>query len=161
MSGRGKEFERHLTDLAADYERRRLLVMRKLDPPTRVIGPGKIIYMRSPFVDFSGSWTERAGRSIHIEAKETHDNKLGVGASASSGITVNQVHNLHVWHQAGAVAAVCWKSPDANYLLPITVIDELTRRSGLKHIKASEVPQICLCGGDGRIDLIGALRRLF
>lgn len=157
---RGKQFEADIKARLTYYEADRILVMRKVDPPTRIVGPGRIIFLPNPFLDFLGSWVERDGRAVFIEAKETKDAKLGL-EQKQTGITKDQLRNLHIWHQANAAAGVLWRSSEGTFLLPITLIDSLASKSQLKHIKAQDVPKKCRCDTPEGLRLLAAMRRLF
>lgn len=152
MKNRGKQFEKDLEEVFTFYEHRRLLVLRKVDPPTQFIGPGKIIYKANPFLDFVGSWTERGGRMLVIEAKHTDNPKLDI--SSGAGITTDQMHSLRRWHHAGAVAAVLWRFEPKPVedkpmievlaggvaLLTLKFIEAETRRTKTSHVKWRDVP---------------------
>jgi hypothetical protein len=99
--------------------------LRKVDPPTRVIGSGafrRIIFQMNPFLDFCGAWTERDGRAVFVETKSTSEPKLTV--NTSGGLTVTQVESLRHWHNAGAVAFVLWEYRGEVALLPAAMIIE-------------------------------------
>lgn len=157
---RGKQFEKDIVERCKRYESQRTLVLRKCDPPTRIVGPGRIIFLPNPFLDFLGSWVERDGKSVFLEAKETNNAKLGLGAS-TNGVTADQLRNLRIWHQANAIAAVIWRSSEGTFLLPIALIDALANKSQLKHIKAQDVPEKCRCDTPEGLKLLSAMRRLF
>lgn len=158
---KGAAFEKLVAERLKIYESARLLVLRKVDPPTRVIGKGRIIYLPNPFLDYVGSWAEVGGRAVFIEAKETKNNKLGVGQSSSSGITVKQLHSLRVWQASGAVAAVLWKTPHAIHLIPLHTIEAVLFKTKLKHVKEHELPPFCRCGRDSTLNLLEAMRRIY
>lgn len=102
---RGKEFESAIIKTAFNYERNRLLVLRKVDPPTVQFG-GRLIRKRSPFLDFVGSWTERGGRALFLEAKSVNQGVLPIG---DRGLKPEQWNSMRVWHWAGALTGIIWR----------------------------------------------------
>ncbi len=103
----GRGFEQQVENSAAHYERQQILLLRKVEPPTRVVGGGaarKVIFLDNPFLDFVGSWTERGGRMIVLEAKETHEPRLSYGG----GLTERQLEAMHRWWQVGAAVGLVW-----------------------------------------------------
>jgi len=159
---RGAEFEKEVIRRAALYEKERLLVLRKVDPPTRIIGKAKIIYLPNPFLDFVGSYTEAGGRAIFIEAKQTDGDKLGIGSSNSSGVTVKQLHALRVWSASGAIAAVLWKTPNAIWFVPIEAIESMMYKTQTKRIAEADLPKFCFCGNTVKsIKLLSTMRRIY
>jgi penicillin-binding protein-related factor A (putative recombinase) len=145
---RGKEFEKEIKELSASYEARRILVLRKCDPPVRMLGK-RVLFLKNPFLDFVGAIC-RNGRALFIEAKETKTGKLPV--DNAGGVTEHQMHCLKVWHHAGAVAAVVWRCTDAKYqdalflpeprtyFLPVEWIERCLTMRQRKHIKEGDVP---------------------
>lgn len=106
----GIPFQTKIDSTAKQYQAARWLRLRKVDPPTRVLGGGgsrRIIFQPNPFLDFVGCWTERHGRMVVIECKSTSKPKLLF--DSSSGVTSKQLDNLRNWHNAGAVAFVLWE----------------------------------------------------
>lgn len=153
----GKRFERLFKQVADEYKYRRVLRMEKCDPPTRIVGPGKILFLENPFADFVGSWTERGGRSILLEAKSTQDDRLPMGTGKLSD---KQIEWLYRWHCAGAVVGVVWEAAFKVGFLPIGKIKQIAD-SGRRHLKfedADNVPQ-----GRGLIlfDFVQNLRRWY
>lgn len=106
----GIGFQGMIESTARTYQASGWMRLRKVDPPTRVVGSGaarRIIYLENPFLDFIGSWTERKGRMVVIECKSTSKEKLPF--DSSGGVTVAQLDSLRHWHNAGAVAFVLWE----------------------------------------------------
>lgn len=163
MSGRGKEFEKEIIERCVYYERKRYMTLRKVDPPTRIVKFGrfpKIIFLKNPFLDFTGTITEKNGRAIYLEAKETHEDRIGISCK-TNGITDTQMHSLRMWHCSKAVSAVLWKCPSGVFLLPVTFIDAETDRTQMKHIKAEDIPSPYRCGTSPDLKLMSAIRRVF
>jgi hypothetical protein len=133
----GASLEEDVLRLAAQYERQRALTLRKVDPPTRVVGPGKIVYLKNPFADFVGSWTERGGKVLILEAKHTQEDQLGIGIKG--GVSRDQMHNLRVWHHAQAVSAVIWRAGAETFFIPVVILDALCRKHLRKHVKVRDV----------------------
>ena len=133
----GKAFESMISNSINSY--RDKLKMKKVDPPTRVVGSGnfrKVIFLENPFPDFVGCWTERGGRAVFIECKSTGKPKLPF--NSDNGITVKQMQNLHHWHSGGAVVFVLWQHNNSVRLVPAPVIFDAetanTRHSSVKHV---------------------------
>lgn len=101
----GKPFEQQVANIATIYEHGGVLALEKMDPPTFIDGQGQIGYKRNPFVDFIGTWTERGGRSIFLEAKSTDVERLAFG---TGGITQRQIDALFRWAANGAAVGVLW-----------------------------------------------------
>jgi hypothetical protein len=159
--GRGKRFEQEIADAALSYERARLLILRKVDPPTRIVGRGRIVFLANPFLDFVGVWIEREGKAVFLEAKETSSGQLGLGQK-TNGVTAPQLRSLRVWHHAGAVSAVLWRVGSATFLLPITEIDRLSQEHpDVKHIKREWLSDRHLCERNRCLSLLDALRRFY
>ena len=107
---RGRAFENAIISTARAYERARLLVLRKVDPPmfvTRIAGRVIARPKRSQFLDFVGAWTERGGRAVIIEAKSIKQAVLPL--LTDRGLKQSQWDSLRVWHWSGAMVAVLWR----------------------------------------------------
>lgn len=115
----GKSFEALVATICGHYAARGILRARKVDPPTKTFGKGKIIHLENPFLDFVGTWTERSGRALFFECKSTSSHRLPFGAG---GITDNQTESLRQWAYAGAVAFVLWEYKGLVKLIPQTVL---------------------------------------
>jgi hypothetical protein len=75
----GRGFQKEIEQTCGAYQNRRAATLRKVDPPTRVIGTAaarRVIFRPNPFLDFAGSWTARHGRAIFVEAKSTSTHRL-------------------------------------------------------------------------------------
>jgi len=107
----GRGFQKEIERTCAAYQNRRTATLRKVDPPTRVIGrtpeERRVFFMANPFLDFVGVWTARHGRALFVEAKSTATHRLPF--SRSGGITSEQVGSIKTWRLAGAAACVVWK----------------------------------------------------
>lgn len=110
---------------ASAYERQGRLMLRKIDPPCRIVGSGparRVIFMPNPWLDFAGTWTERGGRMLILEIKSTNSERLAVG---TGGITAAQCDSLLSWHQAGAACGVLWhRGDDWAYIHPVQIAGE-------------------------------------
>jgi hypothetical protein len=106
----GKALEARIMTAVNIYGRRELLLMRKVDPPsfTRYVG-GKTVttLTQNPFLDFVGTWTERSGRALFIEAKSTAEPRLPFGGDAC--VTIQQMEALRSWSHAGAAVGIIWE----------------------------------------------------
>lgn len=112
LTNTGKSFETRLQTTFDAYRNLRVMDVRKVEPPCKIVGTGrfrKVIFLENPFLDFTGVWTERSGRSLHFEAKSTAGNSLSVGKTG--GVTARQMDALRDWTNAGAIAGVLWECP--------------------------------------------------
>ncbi len=131
----GKTFEALLTRIFTAYEDRGIATLRKVDPPTRVVGKPprqRVIYLENPFLDYVG--VQRAtGRALFIEAKSTMEPRLEIGTEKTEGrgLSLPQINNMERWNQAGAGVCVLWGYGDAIRLVTLQQIHRsaVTRRS--------------------------------
>lgn len=130
MKNTGTDFENILDTQHAAYHAQGRAYLEKTSQPIKVFGPPghkRVIHLDNPFLDFTGCWIERGGRSIHIEAKVTGEPRLAI--YSETGLKVKQMHALHAWHKAGAAVGVLWFHQGAARLLTLTQI-EAARESG-------------------------------
>lgn len=109
MKNNGSQFEEILGTQHEAYEVQGRARLHKVSPPCLVFGtPGRqrVILKENPFLDFIGSWIERGGRSMHLEAKMTGEPRLGI--NNATGIKPQQLINLKAWEDSGAVVGVLW-----------------------------------------------------
>lgn len=111
----GRAFETQVEAILRVYESKGLMSVRKVDPPTKVIG-GRVIFQANPFPDFIGAWTERGGRMIAFEAKSTLDARLE--ANGNRGITITQMRSLREWRNANAATFVLWEHRGVVKMVP-------------------------------------------
>lgn len=115
----GRGFQKEIETTCGAYQSRRAATIRKVDPPTRLVGGGnarRVIFLANPFLDFSGVWTARHGRALYFEAKSTATHRLKLG---SGGISETQIAALRMWRLGGAAAFVLWQwSAKVSLLLP-------------------------------------------
>lgn len=112
----GKAFERELEQTAGAYHSLRIAVIKKVDPPLRVLwipdkaNPGKrkqhVVFLSNPWSDFAGTWTAHHGRMLIIEAKSTATHRLPMRPGHLSD---EQRAALNTWHLAGAAVCVLWQ----------------------------------------------------
>lgn len=108
-TARGKLLEQQILSAAAKLEAEQLLVLRKVDPPTRMVkgkGGWKVVRTASPFLDFVGVHSV-TGQAVFIEAKTIsngHRLELGEG-----GLTAAQISALAIWSAARARVGVIVK----------------------------------------------------
>ncbi len=131
---RGREFEKEILEVAKRYEADRSMTLRKVDPPTRFIR-GKIVMMANPFLDFCGSWTERGGRAVFLEAKRTDTDRLKL--CCAGGLTEKQLQSLRRWRSAGAVTGIIWRSKSGDFFINMGEV-ESALAEGVLHIKSGE-----------------------
>jgi hypothetical protein len=124
MKNGGTEFENILETQHEAYLAQGRAKLEKISQPIKVFGPRghqKIVHLDNPFLDFSGSWIERGGRNLHIEAKVTGEPRLPIYSEI--GLKVKQMNALHAWHKAGAAVGVLWFHEGTARLLTITQIE--------------------------------------
>lgn len=115
----GREWEETISATALEYERNGVLRMRKVSPPSRVVGgkgDRKVIFMTNDFLDFVGSWMQRGGRALFLEAKQTHEDRLPL--ARPGGLTEQQVRALRDWTLASAATGVLWRCPSGVFFIP-------------------------------------------
>jgi hypothetical protein len=109
-SNDGRAFQKEIEMTCGGYQSNRVATIRKVDPPTRLIGGGKterrVMFLPNPFLDFCGTWTARHGRALFFEAKSTGTHRLPLG---SGGLTETQQNAMHVWRRACAATFVIWQ----------------------------------------------------
>ena len=111
-TNKGTAFERELVLVFGAYEKEGRAMIRKVDPPTRVLGR-RIVQLPSDYLDFVGSWSENDGRMIMIEAKHTEKPRLNIRApKGSPGVTAKQYEDAVAWDAAGAVCLFLWRYQD-------------------------------------------------
>lgn len=106
----GRAFQADIETTLNAYRARGRADLRKVDPPSRLVGTGAqrhVIFMANPFLDYVGAWTERHGRTVIIEAKSTREHRLRL--ARDGGLTAEQCDTLARWRKAGAAAAVLWR----------------------------------------------------
>lgn len=111
MTGRGKWLESEIASLSKLYRRDKICDIEKVDPPTRMINKGGkaiTINLANPFLDFIGTWTERGGRTIILEAKESVHPRLPVGVERGDGVSATQMGLLTRWERSGAAVGILW-----------------------------------------------------
>lgn len=131
----GRSFQKEIEHTCGGYQSRRIATLRKVDPPTKVVGrtqeTRRVFFMANPFLDFVGVWTARHGRALFVEAKSTSTHRLPF--ARSGGITEEQVSSIKTWRIAGAAACVVWQFNGRVVLLTPEKLME-AERLGLKSI---------------------------
>lgn len=165
----GRSFQQSIITTLTAYESKNLMRVRKVDPPSRVLGGGKsarrVIFMENPFLDFAGAWTGAGGRAVFFEAKSTSDHKLRF--DSDSGLTTKQLNALRSWWNSGAVAFVLWEW--RNVGVKLVLAGELAqKRDGArageewKHIVWESVDREVKQGmGTRLVDFLPVLERLY
>ncbi len=106
----GRSFQTRIETVLLQYQSKGLLRCKKVDPPVKVLGFGKarrVIFLRNPFLDYVGTWTESGGRAVFFEAKSTSEPRLPFGGGA--GVTADQLQVMKLWAQAGAAVFGLWE----------------------------------------------------
>lgn len=139
FTNNGKAFEKALERTIIQYQSRGIMRLKKVDPPTKSFGGGRIIHLENPFLDYVGCWTGRGGRAIFIEAKSTKKPTLAMG---SSGISDKQLDALRHWSNAGAAAFLLWQYNQlCLFVSAQSVALRFTERKHLKLEDGIPVPQ--------------------
>ena len=158
----GRSFEGLIEKTADAYFNARILRLCKVEPPVRVIGWGKnrqVIFLENPFPDWTGTWTERAGRSLMLEPKSTIQPKLPLAKSGK--LSEKQVEWLKRWHYAGAAVGIIWEWVNQGCVfIPIGQAVEIWK-SGRRHIKFEECDPIKQGRGFVLIDFVENLRKWY
>lgn len=105
----GDAAEELILALCESYRRQGRARLRKVDPPSRVVGRGnakRIIYLENPFLDLVGVWSEKGGRALFLEVKSTKSPRLPI--ARKDGVTEKQIESLKNWRDSGAVTGVLW-----------------------------------------------------
>lgn len=121
------------------YEKKGILKIKKVSPPTAVIykkGKPEVIHQRNPFVDFIGCFIQKGSRMIHIEAK--HYNKDRLPVNRKGGITPNQCTSLQSWYEAGCIVGAIWQKDREFFWLGIDLINDCINED-----RASVKPEEC------------------
>ena len=159
----GTTFEDHVAICCDVYRAQGRADITKVTPPSRClfIGPGrqKTILLENPYLDFVGTWTERGGRAIHLEAKTTQAARLPVGNDA--GVNAEQLANLDRWHRAGAAVGVLWEHGSEVRFVSLTALQharEVEERVSVRWEKAYQIPP-----GEGFLsfDFLAVLSKLY
>lgn len=112
----GRSFQKELETTAGAYQAKRQCVLRKVDPPVRVIWvPDKltgksiqrVIFQQNPHLDYVGSYTAKGGRMLAIEAKSTSNHLLRFNADV--GFKSSQWAAMKSWHWSGAITFMLWQ----------------------------------------------------
>lgn len=161
-SNDGRTFEDAFLKTADAYFNARILRLSKVEPPVRVVGWGekrKVIFMENPFPDWTGVWTERAGRSLMIETKSTCEPKLAMKEKGS--LSANQIEWLKRWHHSGSAVGVVWEWMNHGAVfIPIGQVVGIWQ-SGRRHIKFEECQPIRQGRGFVLFDFVENLRHWY
>lgn len=110
----GRSLEHELELIASLYSDRGILRLSRTTPPTRTWKEGesqRVCFLKNPWCDYAGVWTERGGRMLVIEAKITNEPVLDLasGKDGKGGLSKNQIENLLLWEKAGCSVGVIWQ----------------------------------------------------
>ena len=155
---RGSAFESLVEQHWMAYDKQGVCKVEKVDPPTRMAGKF-LIQLDNPFLDYVGSWTERGGRMIVIEAKTTLEPRLPI-LGKSGGMTEKQIESFKRWHAMKAAVAVLWQHDDEIRLVHSIHIEEAewNQRKSIRWDQADKIPR-----GKGFLlfDWMKSLRELY
>lgn len=146
----GRQFQGDLETTCKAYEAAGLAMIRKVDPPVRVIWPfdvkqGKkvqrVIFMKNPYPDLIGAWTANGGRAMVVELKSTSAHRLPL--NRHGGLTEEQVTTLTLWREAGAASCLLWRfGPDCRLFSAKMIQADLNRgQKSLVHTDGLVVPK--------------------
>lgn len=155
----GRGFEEQMSKTCAAYFHARVMRLEKCEPPARILykpGGRDVIFLENPFLDFVGTWTERSGRAVLIEAKSTSEPRLSLGGK----LTDKQIEWLERWHLAGAAVGVVWEfvGQGARFLPVGQIVETFKMR---KHVKWEEAEPIAQGRGFVLHDFAHNLRRWY
>lgn len=143
-SNTGKSFEAQIQKSIDEYHRLGVLWAHKVDPPVRMVGK-RVIFLRNPFLDFSGCYTADKGRALFFEAKSTAGHLLPLGSKG--GITLQQIQTMRTLSKAGAAVFVLWRSGQRDtYFISGSVVCSLWDR-GRKSLQRDDCWPIDLSVG--------------
>ncbi len=137
----GTKFEDHVQLVCEAYAAQGRASLAKVAPPVLVLrGGAKVIPLPNPFVDFTGAWTERGGRALHIEAKSTTDPRLPI--YNETGIKPHQIENLERWRKAGAAVGVLWEYGTEVRMVSLSLIYKTAEvRKSIPWVDAYPIPK--------------------
>lgn len=115
----GRDFQKQLEATCAEYHRRRVAYLRKVDAPVRVFWKQEangtrrqvVVFLQNPWLDFVGTWIARRSRTLLIEAKSTSTHRLPFKKEHGS-LSIEQFNSIRTWHLCGAAVAVVWRFGD-------------------------------------------------
>ena len=143
----GRQFQALLETIHSAYESRGIAMLRKTDPPVRVIGSpfkARVIFQENPWLDYAGTWGANDGRAIIIEAKATSEPTLRIIPEGKDGAGIKhaQLVNAEAWRDAGAAVAFLWHyNAEVRIFTPAMVRAALTDRKSLRWIDVHKIPQ--------------------
>lgn len=158
----GRGLESTFESTCEAYFQSRVLRLTKVEPPVRVVGWGanrQIIFLKNPFPDWTGVWTERGGRSLMIETKSTCEAKLPMAEKGM--LSINQIEWLKRWHYAGAAVGIVWEYRNhGTVFVPIGTAWAIWE-SGRRHIKFEEGDPVLQGQGFVLLDFVANLRKWY
>lgn len=140
---RGSAFESLVEQHWFAYNEQKVCKVEKVDPPTRICWKGRTaipIQLENPFLDYIGTWTERGGRMLMIEAKTTLDPRLPFDVK-TGGLKIEQCESMKRWQAAGAAVAILWQHRDEiRLVLPVHIEEaEWQQRRSIKWDEAYQL----------------------
>lgn len=158
MKNNGKPLEAAIKAVAVHYARNGEMRLEKVDPPTRIVFPKRIVFMENPFLDFIGTWTERGGRMVCIEAKSTDGPTLTL--KHKGGVTEGQINSMRLWADYGAAVGIVWAYGRDIAFVPVALVFSQLE-AGVKHIKWEHACPLVPRNPMYRADFLPALREYF
>lgn len=157
----GRSLEHELEIIASLYAERGILRLGRTTPPTRTWREGesqRVCFLKNPWLDYAGTWTEREGRMLLIEAKTTHEPvlNLAAGKDGKGGLSKNQIENLMLWEKAGAAVGCIWQWQGK--CVWINTKDIQREFPKVKHVYFRDLPPIPQGEGFILIDFVQNLR---
>lgn len=140
-------FERDIITACDAYHAAGIAKLHKVDPPLRVLhlpGGGKrVVFLKNPYLDFTGTWTARGGKAVHFECKSTDTPQLNIRQNNDgNGIKASQLAAAIQWQTAGAAVAFLWRfRGETRILTPFMVRAQLADRQSLRWCDAHAIPQ--------------------
>lgn len=151
----GRSFEDIVERINLQYQRKGMMRLKKVDPPTRVF-KGTVIFLENPFLDYAGVMTMERGRAVFIEAKSTSVARLAIGGRG--GVSDKQIGALDAWEECGAIVGVLWGYQDEMRFVSRKMIHAVLQSENAS-LKWSEAEPIARGKGFIIYDYIENLRR--
>lgn len=136
-------FEDNIEKVLTQYSHQELMLIKKVEPPTRTLGSGfkrRVIYLENPFLDFIGAWREQGGRLVCFEAKHTDKPRLPLN---DSGLKETQRQAMRSWYNYLGVTFALWGYAGEVRFVSVHLVMQ-TWRAGAKSIEweqAEVIPQ--------------------
>lgn len=154
----GTTFEARIKAVCDCYLASGRAYFEKVDPPT-VKTQYRTIYKDNPFLDFVGSWIERGGQSIHIEAKSNSKTALPISAD-KDGVSVEQIESLEKWQAANAAVGILWEHKGEVRFVTLAMMED-AKAENIKSVPWARAYRIPKGAGAVEFDFLAILTVLY